>query len=348
MKRLIASLIILLIGSIISSDYKLAAQTTEVEKHWAFKTVESMVNENIYSSTIISLNQLDAPITRAEASSILAKFIKEEQNNVTIQAKDLVTTDSHYTSIELLIKNGLMHNNETIRPNDYLTKAEAAKLVMHIFHLEEDKIHAKSFSDLSHHHWAHNYIVTLADVSIIKGNLKGEYRPEAPITYAELSALLTNALHFKNQVTNYEIIYDYLTKNYLFTKNEFVHLEQEIITLINQYRISKNVSPLKHDPKLTQLGIIKVDDMIRNHYFEHYSPLYQMPWELAGLFNYEFHTFGENLARNFVNARDVVEAWIASPSHRDNLLKEHYEYIGIGIKADEEGNLYFSNLFSGI
>lgn len=346
MKRLIASLTIL-IGSIMPSDYTLVAQTTGVEKHWAFKAVESMVNENIYSPSIISLNQLDSPITRAEASSIFAKFIKGEQNNVTILARDLVTTDSHYNSIELLIKNGLMHNNETFRPNDFLTKAEAAKLVMHTFHLEEDKIYAKSFSDVSHNHWAHKYIVTLADVSIIKGNLNGEYRPDAPITYAELSALLNNALHFKKQVMNHKIIYNYLTKDYLFTKNEFVHLEQEIITLINQYRASNNVSPLQHDPKLTQLAIVKVDDMIRNRYFDHYSPLYQMPWELAGLFNYDFHTFGENLARNFVSAQDVVDAWIASPSHHDNMLKEQYEYIGVGIKADEEGFLYYSSLFSG-
>ena len=87
--------------------------------------------------------------------------------------------------------------------------------------------------------------------------------------------------------------------------------------------------------------------MIQNNYFNHYSPLYHMPWELAGLFNYEFNTFGENLARYFISARDVVDAWIASPTHRDNMLKEHFEYIGIGIKSDSKGNLYFSNLFSG-
>lgn len=345
MKRFIASLTILIIGFTIPYQSTLASR---IERHWAFNQVESMVNENIYSSSIISLNQLDAKVTRAEASSIFAKFIKgKHRNNTPVLARDIAATDAHYESIELLIQNGIMHNNESFRPDDYLTKAEAAKLVMYTFQLEEDKVLTKSISDVSDKHWARKYIVTLADISIIKGNLKGQYQPDSQITYAELSALLNNAIHFKKQVTNNEIIYNYLTKDYLFTKNEFVQLEQEIITLINKYRISKNISPLQHDPKLTQLAIIKVDDMIHNRYFEHYSPLYQMPWELAGLFNYEFHTFGENLARNFVNAKDVVDAWIASPSHHDNMLKEHYEYIGIGIKANEEGYLYFSNLFSG-
>ena len=347
MKRIIASLIIIMIGLIIPYDSALGAGTAEVEKHWAFKSVENMVNEDVYSSSIISLNQLDTPITREEASSIFAKFINGKNSDVTVLAGDVSVTDSHYKSIELLIQNGIIHNNKTFRPNDFLTKAEAAKLIMHTFQLEEDKVTTKSFSDVSYKHWASRYILTLADVSIIKGNLKGEYLPDKPITYAELSALLNNVLHFKKQVTNHEIIYNYLTKDYLNTKNEFARLEEEIITLINNYRISKNVTPLQYDPKLTQLAIIKVEDMIRNDYFEHYSPIYQMPWELAGLFNYEFHTFGENLARNFVSARDVVDAWIASPSHHENMLKDHYGYIGIGIKANAEGYLYFSNLFSG-
>ena len=343
MKQCIATLTII-IGFIMPYESTLAAG---IEKHWALKDVESMVKENIFSPSIIDLNQLDAPITRAEASSVFAKFIKGEHNHVTIVAKDVAETDPHYASIELLIQNGMIHNSEAFRPNDYLTKAEAAKLVMQTFQLEEDKMPTKSFSDVSDKHWARNYILTLADVSIIKGNMQKEYRPNDTITYAELSTLIHNTIHLKEQVTNYEIVYNYLTKDYIFTKNEFVQLEQDIITLINNYRISKNVLPLQHDPKLTQLAIIKVDDMLNNRYFDHYSPLYQMPWELAGLFNYDFHTFGENLARNYVSAKDVVDAWIASPSHHDNMLKEHYENTGIGIKADAEGHLYFSNLFSG-
>ena len=335
-------------GIVIPYESTVGAKTVVLDRHWAYKSVERMVNESVYSSSIISLNQLDAPISRAEASSIFAKFIKGKPNNeLAVLAKDVSVTDSHYTSIELLIQNGIMNNQETLRPSDFLTKAEAAKLVMHTFQLEEDKNNAKSFSDVSEKHWARKYILTLADVSIIKGNLKGEYEPDAPITYAELSALLNNAIQFNEQVKSHELIYNYLTNDYVYTINDLAHFEAEIITLINEYRVSKNVSPLQHDPRLTQLAIIKVDDMIRNYYFDHYSPLYQMPWELAGLFNYEFHTFGENLARNFVNARDVVEAWIASPSHHDNLLKDHYEYIGVGIKSNKEGNLYFSNLFSG-
>ncbi len=348
MKRFIISLTIILIGIVIPYESTVGAQTTVLDRHWAYTGVERMVNEGIYSSSIISLNQLDAPITRAEASSIFLKFIKGNPNNeLAVIAKDVSVTDSYYKSIELLIQNGIMHNQETIRPNDFLTKAEAAKLVMYTFQLEEDKNHSKSFSDVSENHWAQKYILTLADVSIIKGNLKGEYQPDAPITYAELSALLNNAIHFNELVSSHELIYNYLTNDYLYTINDFEQIEAEIITLINEYRISKDVSPLLHDPKLTQLAIIKVEDMIRNDYFAHYSPLYQMPWELAGLFMYEFHTFGENLARNFVNARDVVDAWIASPSHHDNLLKGHYEFIGIGIKSNAEGYLYFSNLFSG-
>ena len=347
MKRILVSIPILIGGLIFPYESTGIAQTAVLERHWAYESVENMVEKDIYSSSIISLNQFDTPITRAEASSVFAKFIEEKHSDVVVLTKDVAVTNPHYNAIKLLIQHGVIHNNETFRPNDFLTKAEAAKLVMHTFNLEEDKHYTKTFPDVSNKHWASKYIFTLADVSVILGNLKGEYRPNSTITYAELSALLNNALRFKKQETNNEIIYNYLTKDYLYTKNDFPLFEQEIITLINEYRLMHHLSPLQWDPKLTQLAIIKVDDMIQNNYFDHYSPLYQMPWELAGLFNYEFHTFGENLAQNFISARDVVDAWIASPSHCDNILKEHFEYIGVGIKQNTEGYLYFSNLFSG-
>lgn len=42
---------------------------------------------------------------------------------------------------------------------------------------------------------------------------------------------------------------------------------------------------------------------------------------------------GENLAMgNFKNSRDLVEAWMASPGHRANILKSRYEDIGISVK----------------
>ena len=43
-----------------------------------------------------------------------------------------------------------------------------------------------------------------------------------------------------------------------------------------------------------------------------------------------YRSAGENIAMGYTTAADVVEAWMASPSHRDNLLSERYTTMGIG------------------
>lgn len=103
---------------------------------------------------------------------------------------------------------------------------------------------------------------------------------------------------------------------------------------------------MKQDLALNQLAIIKAQDMIQRKYFDHYSPYYGYPWDMATLFDYEFTRFGENIGRNFKKPKDVVNAWMASKEHRDNILKDSYTYIGVGIKADANGNYYWVQLFS--
>ena len=113
MKRILVSSTILMIGLIFPYESTEATETAILERHWAYENVENMVNEGIYSSSIISLNQFDAPITRAEATSFFAKFYGEKSSDVTVLAKDITVTDTHYNSIKLLIQHGVLHNNET-------------------------------------------------------------------------------------------------------------------------------------------------------------------------------------------------------------------------------------------
>ena len=59
------------------------------------------------------------------------------------------------------------------------------------------------------------------------------------------------------------------------------------------------------------------------------------------------HTFaGENLGEGQRTAADVVADWMASQGHRENILNSRFIYIGIGVKIDSEGTLYWTQLFA--
>lgn len=54
---------------------------------------------------------------------------------------------------------------------------------------------------------------------------------------------------------------------------------------------------------------------------------------------------GENLAFGFDNAEECVEAWMNSPTHKDNILYEDFEKVAISI-YEEDGTFYWSQQFS--
>lgn len=52
----------------------------------------------------------------------------------------------------------------------------------------------------------------------------------------------------------------------------------------------------------------------------------------------------ENVAHGYHTAQSVVEGWIKSPMHRQNLLG-NYTHIGIGVAKAADGSYYFTQLF---
>lgn len=52
----------------------------------------------------------------------------------------------------------------------------------------------------------------------------------------------------------------------------------------------------------------------------------------------------ENVAYGNMTAKEVVQGWIKSPTHRKNMLG-NYTHIGIGVAGNKNGRLYFTQVF---
>ena len=316
------------------------------KKQLAHKNVIELQHQSILDEYMFY--HLKGTVSRADARSIFKKLnaINNQTSLTELVAINKLTEFSSYNKLLQRIERQHGYNGQSTPKNELLTRADAAKMLVNFFHIEEDVKTESIFLDVNRNHFAYGPIMTLAKLNIIT-NANEQFKPNAPIPMAELASMIVAAMNYSSSIENNELIYNYYTKNYIDTRNLYASLEQEIIKKINLYRQYNGKKPLKYDPKLTQLAIIKVKDMIDHNYFDHQSPTFNMPWDLAGLFGYDFVTFGENLARHYVNATDVVDAWITSPTHNENLLKESYQQIGVGIRKDQYGNLYFCNLFSG-
>ena len=106
---------------------------------------------------------------------------------------------------------------------------------------------------------------------------------------------------------------------------------ERVIELTNQKRLENGLPPLRYNPNLTQAALSKAGDMFAFDYWAHVSPSGRDPWAFFHEADYNYLFAGENLARDFYTSEAVVEAWMASPTHRDNVLNSRYEEIGLAV-----------------
>ncbi|NBD73414.1 hypothetical protein GVX82_00015 [Patescibacteria group bacterium] len=106
----------------------------------------------------------------------------------------------------------------------------------------------------------------------------------------------------------------------------------EILDHTNDERRARGLPPYALDPALTSMAEAKLADMIERDYFQHDAPTGEGVEELARDVGYDYLLVGENLAYgDFADARHVVDAWMESPGHRENILHERYQEIGIAV-----------------
>lgn len=103
-----------------------------------------------------------------------------------------------------------------------------------------------------------------------------------------------------------------------------------IVELTNNQRAQLGVSALKPNYALTMAAQNKAEDMLRSGYWEHYHNG-KTPWDWMREAGYKFSSAGENLAIDFEDADSLLNAWMDSTTHRQNLINPAFEEIGVGI-----------------
>lgn len=110
----------------------------------------------------------------------------------------------------------------------------------------------------------------------------------------------------------------------------------DLLRITNADRQSNGLPALSLNRELTNAAKAKADNMFANNYWAHFAPDGTSPWFFIKQAGYDYSYAGENLAKGFTSTTDIVQAWINSPSHRENMLSNKYKDVGFAI---EEGNL---------
>ncbi len=109
--------------------------------------------------------------------------------------------------------------------------------------------------------------------------------------------------------------------------------ETQLLSLINQERQNNGIAPLNTDSRLVNAARAHSQDMGCNAFFSHTGSDGSSPFDRILAFGYTFSAAAENIYAGsgpYNSPTAAFNAWMASDTHRENMLNPAYVDVGIG------------------
>jgi uncharacterized protein YkwD len=108
-------------------------------------------------------------------------------------------------------------------------------------------------------------------------------------------------------------------------------VQQQVLALVNQNRRRSGCGDLSLDRRLIEAANEHAADMARRRYFAHESPDGEGAGDRVHEAGYRWRRYGENIARGVDSSYEVVDGWMHSPAHRENILDCSLHQMGVGL-----------------
>lgn len=170
-----------------------AVAFSDVEGHWAEKSIQKAEEMKIINGYEDNRFMPDSYMTRAELVTIINRFL-EIQSETDKYIPDVTRQDWFHSDVRKALSAGIIKGdaNGYVRPNDYVTREEAAVIMCRAFYSEADgNVDTLNFKDNdSISSWSRADILTFVKKGYITGYPDGELKPKNNITRAEIITIL--------------------------------------------------------------------------------------------------------------------------------------------------------------
>jgi uncharacterized protein YkwD len=95
--------------------------------------------------------------------------------------------------------------------------------------------------------------------------------------------------------------------------------------------------PLRLSDLLSNAALLHAQDMLRYGYFEHTGHDGSSPAQRAEAAGYRYRIVGENIASGPQTPLEVVQGWLASPGHCQNIMDARFADMGVAYAASPSG-----------
>jgi len=128
--------------------------------------------------------------------------------------------------------------------------------------------------------------------------------------------------------------------------NSYREFQKSVIDLVNKERAVAGLNALTENGELDKVATLKSEDMAKLGYFSHTSPTYGSPFDMLTQFGINYTAAGENIAYGQSTPEEVMNGWMNSQGHKDNILNKNFTQIGVGIAKKANGQLVWTQTFT--
>ncbi len=100
---------------------------------------------------------------------------------------------------------------------------------------------------------------------------------------------------------------------------------QEVLELVNIERAKEHLQPLKLSGSMNHYAQIRAKEITKS--FSHTRP---SGYSCFTVIPKPYRMVGENIAAGQRSAKEVVQAWMNSPGHRENIMNPKFQELGMG------------------
>lgn len=118
-----------------------------------------------------------------------------------------------------------------------------------------------------------------------------------------------------------------------------------VLRYVNEERLKEGLTPLRAHAQLVNAATVKANEIARLGYLVHTTSPAGVPWDVVNNAGYTYSKIGENLSVGYATAREVVDSWLQSSAHRNNILGAHFEDMGF---ASAKGNFMGESVDYGV
>lgn len=197
------------INSLTNSTYSIIwnpRQYDDVEEYWAKEECNEMGARMIVEEETENTFNPNQEVTRLVCTQTIVRALGLGEKGTKCTFIDVGNNESYFGGVATSVEYNLVfgYTDNTFRANNTITRQEAAAIISRAMKIAESKVdytdeeitqELDKFIDQENiDEWAKEYVAICSKSGLIKGNLKGEFKPKEKMTKAQLAVIIKRML----------------------------------------------------------------------------------------------------------------------------------------------------------